>query len=177
MDATTLAQKLADLHHDSWGWCLACCRGDSHLAEDTLQQAYAKAVHGKLNFGGGSTLKTWWFGVLRFTALEIQRKTSRERAFTEKVRAEWQHWFGGRDEPDATSAPPPFEKILTQLATRQREVLELVFYQGMTIEEASRIMGVGLGSARTHYARGKHRLRQILEQTPSLTDADYEPTP
>jgi RNA polymerase sigma-70 factor (ECF subfamily) len=44
-------------------------------------------------------------------------------------------------------------------------VLHLVFYQDMTIEEASHILNISLGTARTHFARGKQQLRQLLAVT------------
>jgi RNA polymerase sigma-70 factor (ECF subfamily) len=50
-----------------------------------------------------------------------------------------------------------------RLSTRQGQVLHLVFYQDMTIEEAAAVMGTSVGTARTHYERGKKRLRRILE--------------
>ena len=46
---------------------------------------------------------------------------------------------------------------------RQAEVLHLVFYQDLTINEAAQIMDVGIGSARQHYERGKARLRTLLQ--------------
>jgi RNA polymerase sigma-70 factor (ECF subfamily) len=45
---------------------------------------------------------------------------------------------------------------------RQQDVLHLVFYQGLTVEEAAHVMAVSVGAARTHYARGKARLAELL---------------
>jgi RNA polymerase sigma-70 factor (ECF subfamily) len=153
-----VARELAALHASSFGWALACCGRDRAAASDVLQQAYWKVLEGKATFGGGSSLKTWFFGVIRITALE-HRRWSIARLF----------------EPD----PPPSVKqpdslrahkeiaerlsvALAALAPRQREVLHLVFYEEMTIEEAAKVMGISLGSARQHYDRGKKNLKEIL---------------
>jgi RNA polymerase sigma-70 factor (ECF subfamily) len=58
-----------------------------------------------------------------------------------------------------------FQQALARLAKRQQEVLHLVFYQDMSLQEASKVMGVSLGSARTHYERGKRNLRTRLEKS------------
>ncbi len=44
------------------------------------------------------------------------------------------------------------------------EVLHLVFYQGLTLEESAAVVGISAGSARTHYERGKARLRELLAE-------------
>ena len=53
-------------------------------------------------------------------------------------------------------------RALGTLPARQREVLDLVFFHEMTVEEAAEVMEVSTGTARTHYHRGKLRLLELL---------------
>jgi RNA polymerase sigma-70 factor (ECF subfamily) len=53
---------------------------------------------------------------------------------------------------------------LSDLSARQREVLELVFYHDLTLEDAAEIMQVSSGAAHRHYHRGKARLAALLSE-------------
>ncbi len=147
--------ELAAIHPACFGWALACCGRDRELAQDALQRAYLRILEGRARFNGGSSFRTFVFGVIRFAAREEMR-----------------FWRSPRRSEDAETLPDEdaeaserrglLLRALRQLSVRQREVLELVFYHGMTIEEAAEVMGVRVGSARTHYERGKARLRALL---------------
>ncbi len=171
MNADTLLNELASLHEESWGWVRGCCGGQAAEAEDVLQAAYGKAASGRLHHTpGASSLRTWWFGVLRITALEHRRQAARRSGLGTLAREHWQEWFGT---PTAPAFPVDeagtLRAVLATLPRRQQEVLQLVFYHDLTLDQAAAVMGVGLGSARTHYARAKDRMRTLLAANPHFS--------
>ena len=162
MDYTETLSHLEALHHDAFGWAVSCCAGDWHRGEDVLQVAYTKVLRGAVRFEGRSTFKTWWFGVIRLTALEEARRARRWLAFLDRWRAE--------PEMQETTAPMTDDlelailaNALRELSERQREVLHLTFYQRLSLSEAAEVMQVSVGSVRQHYERGKKRLREMLQ--------------
>lgn len=167
MTRDELETELSRHHAACVGWALACCSHDRSEAEDVLQTAYLKVLDGRAAFGRQAAFRTWLFGVIRMTAAEHRRRRMFRR-FLPLAPA--------RDAQVADGAPDPAESLarseisrsllsaLTGLSDRQREVLHLVFYQEMTIEDAAAVLGVSLGSARTHYERGKARLRERLRR-------------
>jgi len=170
MERAELERELEILHTECWGWALACCRRDSELAEDALQSAYLRVLSGRARFDGRSSVRTWVFGVIRVTAMEEQRH---RRSWTiRKARLETTIHVedpSARADANAESSEQSATLIsaMARLSPRQKEVLQLVFYHGMTIEDAAKVMNISIGSARTHYERGKKAL--------ALTLADSRP--
>jgi RNA polymerase sigma-70 factor (ECF subfamily) len=172
MNPDNLPEKLGAMQAQAFGWALHCCGGDPALAEDVLQAACVKVIAGQVKFTGGAQLKTWWFGVIRFSALEELR---RERGWRARLARLVRTVFPSGAETGDPRPHPALQLelddesarlrgLLAKLPARQAEVLHLVFYENLTIKEAARVMRVGLGSERTHYERGKRRLRKLLEQ-------------
>lgn len=167
MTPTELEAQLRWLHEESYGWALHCCGWDEPEAEDVLQTAYMKVVSGRASFEGRSAFKTWLFGVIRRTAQEFQRRAKRTERRAERFARDGLQLEASEDpEQELLQAERSRElkDALKQLSDRQREVLHLVFYQDLTIAEAAEVMEVGLGSARTHYERGKARMRALLKE-------------
>jgi RNA polymerase sigma factor (sigma-70 family) len=74
MNATDLQSELERLHASSFGWALFCCGQRKEEAEDVLHTAYMKVLEGRAKFEGRSSFRTWFFGVIRHTASEQQRR-------------------------------------------------------------------------------------------------------
>ena len=164
MDEVELRTQLERVHADCFGWAMACCDRDRDDAEEVLQTVYLTVLEGGARYDARSSFRTWLFGVIRRTAAGERRKAwLRGLLLTREARSV---------EPEALAAPDSeielesrrdgLRHALTQLSARQREVLVLVFYHDLTVEDAAAVMGVSVGSARTHYARGKARLAAML---------------
>ncbi len=174
MDESELRAQLEQFHPVSYGWALSCCASNPMEAEDILQTAYLKILDGRARFDGRATFKTWLFAVIRHTAADERRRG-------------WLRWArldGYRQERDGDLQPAVrgealeqtereklFREALAKLPRRQQEILHLVFYQDLTIEDAAGVMGVSLGSARTHYERGKHRLGEWLQHAEEFNES------
>ena len=126
-----------------------------------------RIITGKARFEGRSSFKTWVFGVIRRTAQEVSRRAQTERRRMIRLvtdELEDSSHEGPERELARAEAAQKLLYAMKRLSDRQREILHLVFYQDLTISEAAEVMGVSLGSARTHYQRGKGRLRDLLRE-------------
>ena len=169
MPRAELEPTLQQLHSASYAWAMACCGGDRHEAQEVLQITYLKVLEGRARFHGRSQFKTWLFGVIRRTSAERRRR----RVIRLGLLGRWgQQELGGSatDNPEHRVVQREqrewIGRCLASLSQRQREVLELVFYHDLTLKEAAEVMRVSIGSARTHYDRGKKALLEALTLEP-----------
>ena len=118
--------------------------------------------------GRSDEFRTWLFGVIRRPAAETRRRrVVREMAFSK--------WLRRTPAPSPASSPESvrqeteihqrLRRLLQKLSRRQRDLMHLVFYQEMTIEQAAGVLNITLGTARTHYKRGKAQLKKLLEES------------
>ena len=164
-DPSALARRLPEHHRAAHAWSRNCCRYDRGEAEEVLQMSYLKVIEGRARFDGRSTFRTWLFGVIRRTAADQRRR----RAVRELLVGRWSLEQEARDPIPPADADleraqqvTRLERALAALPRRQREILLLVFFHELTVDEAAVVMAIGVGSARQHYARGKEQLRRML---------------
>jgi RNA polymerase sigma factor (sigma-70 family) len=165
MDPRDLETQLAAVHPHAFLWAVRCCDGNRVEGEDVLHHAYVKVLDGRARFEGRSTFKTWIFAVIRRTAQEYSRRQWSERiglGWWWRDRTNDKGWVDRTDELASEETGNHLRVALGQLSKRQQMILHLVFYQDLTIQEAAEAAGLSLGTARTHYERGKARLRRLL---------------
>lgn len=166
MDDAELRTALEKHHRESYGWALSCCARSSVEAETVLQTVYLKVLTRRARFDGRASFRTWLFAVIRRTAADERRRQWLRRFRLDSYKVSVGR-TPGEESPDEaiyrSEVRALFRRALVELPRRQREVLQLVFYHDLSLAQAAEVMGVSLGSARTHYERGKQRLRRLME--------------
>jgi RNA polymerase sigma factor (sigma-70 family) len=155
MDKKQLGKLLEDLHREAYLWSRQCCNYNNELAREVLQVVYLKIFEGRAQYHEKSSFRTWLFSVIRYTALDSLKAAQGYVDLDEAMTL------------PADSTPEEemdYKDLLRQLPDQQAHVLLLAFYHGLTLEAISTVMGISVGTVRTHYERGKKRLKEIIEK-------------
>lgn len=161
-----LRVQLENSHSASYAWALSCCAYDRAQAEDVLQTAYLKVLQGKAVHDGRASFRTWLFSVIRNTAASQRRWSALRRLRLTTLQERVEQPVSRPDPAEAAlcgETSVHLRRALAALPRRQREVLHLVFYEDLSVAQDAVAIGVSVGSARTHYERGKKQLRRLME--------------
>ena len=130
--------------------------GDSHLADDLVQDTLERALTKFHLWRHGSDLRAWMFTIMHNVFIN-QLKARRELALDDAV------------EDGLQSAPQsdPLElrdldAALRRLPAEQREVLLLVGLEQLSYAEASQALNVPVGTVMSRLSRGRERLRALM---------------
>ena len=131
--------------------------GDRHLAEDAAQQAFAKAVVKLPQLKKRSKFASWIATICRNAATDLVRATGRlhpaENLF---VRA------AGSGQDDAAEA---VRQALGKLAAPAREVIFLRFYDGLSYDQISAVLGISEQAINGRLRRAKRRMAEYLRRS------------
>jgi RNA polymerase sigma-70 factor (ECF subfamily) len=140
--------------------------GDWGLAEDLVQTALIKTYLAWRRLDGVAAIEPYARTVLLHTAGRWWRR----------------RWRGERptavlpDRPVADAADVSVERdrvwrLILALPARQRAVLVLRFYEDLTEAQTARMLGVSVGTVKSHTARALATLRERLNGSPALDPA------
>jgi RNA polymerase sigma-70 factor, ECF subfamily len=102
--------------------------------------------------------RMWLFGVARKVLSTHRRSATRRTALADKLRLE----LAARPAaPDAT-AHVEVREAIASLPVRDREIIELVYWEGFSLEEVAGILSMRSATVRSRHARAKEKLRQVL---------------
>jgi RNA polymerase sigma factor (sigma-70 family) len=136
-------------------WARRLCDGDTHLADDLAQEAFIKAYKALSAFRGDSKFSTWLYRItFNIAANRWRNKKIQWCELDDNEDIELDH-----SEVDQYHAKKDLTAALKSLSPAQQMAISLCFDEGFSHEEAAQVMGVPLGTLKTHVNRGKQKLQ------------------
>lgn len=136
--------------------------GNASTAEEVLQDTMLAAWNGAARYEGRSRLIAWLLAIVRHHALNAIR---RKRLPTQGLdaAAELAAADAGPDEQlEQAACGDNMRKALARLSSEHREVIDLVFYQELTLAEVALVCRCPVGTVKSRLHHAKERLRDVL---------------
>lgn len=138
--------------------------GDRGDAEDVTQKVFVSAWRGRAGYDRRrSRLSTWLVGIARHCIADAHEARARrirsEEALLSLVEVTGDHV----DDTEATADRLLVADELARLEPEPRRVMELAFYEDLSHSQVADILGLPLGTVKSHIRRSLARLRSRLE--------------
>ena len=137
--------------------------GDRGLAEEVVQDVLTRVWRSASEFDPArATFRTWVYGIARNALIDVERRRS--------VRPPMAH---AEPSEDQTVGDEPIERAmqrwhvqeaLAQLKPEHRSVLDLVYFQGLTMSGAAERMGLPVGTVKSRCFYALENLRLALDE-------------
>jgi RNA polymerase sigma factor (sigma-70 family) len=140
---------------------------DSELIEDCIQELFLEIWKNRANLADIDNIKPYLLTAIRRKIIkQLDKNLKIKKLFSNNNEKEYKFEIIFSYETELINAQSDKEKIqqlqekLDRLPPRQKEILYLLFYQDMSYEEVSQIMGINYQSARNLVHRAIKMLRE-----------------
>ena len=150
--ALTGAQEVS--HHTPMLLRLACTRLENPAdAEDAVQEVFLKLLTACPAFRDAEHEKAWLIRTTLHRAADLRKAAARRNVPLEEALL--------------AAAPEPEDRLLAAvraLPEKYGTVIHLHYYEGYSLKEIGKLLGLPAATVGTRLARGRERLRQSLKE-------------
>jgi RNA polymerase sigma-70 factor (ECF subfamily) len=127
-------------------------------ADDLAQESLVKAWRNIAEFRGDSSFRTWMFRIAYRSFLSEIRRNEPDTTEIED------HHALGQDDHEGREFMEDFDAAMQRLSPAQRDAVHFSLQRGFSHPEIADIMGIPVGTVKTHVLRGRQRLQELLGQ-------------
>ena len=132
---------------------------NQQMAEDLLMETYIRTWKSAKNYRGHAKVLTWIIGIARnLTMNEFRNRKIREDDLHKDIRFSEKQFETCRN--NETSAI--LKDALNRLSLQHREVLDLLFLQGMRYEEIAVILDIPVNTVKSRIFYAKENLKHMF---------------
>ena len=134
--------------------------GNREEAEDLTQECFIRAMRYLPSYDEQRPFRSWLYTIATNLGADAGRRRKRSSSvFEETQRAGVAQSVGFVEALDRTER---LNNAVRQLAPRDAALVQMHYYEGMSIEDAAEVLGIAPGAAKTALCRARKRLRVIL---------------
>src|ERR1700751_5486163 len=133
---------------------------DSNRADDLVQDTLVRGIAKAHLWQAGTDIRPWVFTIMHNQYVKNIRRTMREQATIDVDQVA--STLEATTDPTASRQLSELERALGYLSKGQREVVLLVGLEGMSYDEAAKILRVPIGTVRSRLGRAREALRLLM---------------
>ena len=147
--------------------------GNSSDAMDLMQEVYLGVYRNLHRFRGDAKFSSWIFRIAHNKAVDMNRRkrlmTSSPKFSTEDEGDEFEKFPGKTDlEPENrlgnTEQNASVLKMLSELSSDQRSIVELKIFQSLTFDEIAELQDISANTAKTRFYSALKKLKVVSEE-------------
>jgi RNA polymerase sigma-70 factor (ECF subfamily) len=132
-------------------------RGDVAAADDLAQETFLRAYKNIRSFRGEAKFSTWLYRIA-YNCFREEARKRKELVGIDETQLE--------AEPDPNTVDPALKQDLMHalqlLPLHERSAVVLCCQNGLSHDEASRVLDIPLGTVKTNVLRGREKLKKML---------------
>jgi len=133
------------------------------LAEDLVSEVFLDVWRQARSFRGNSQVSTWLLAIARNKAFSALRRRVDEPLDDDTAAMIEDPADNPETALDRKDRSAIVQKCLAHLSSDHREVLDLVYYHGKSVDEIAEIVEIPVGTVKTRVFYARDRLRKQLE--------------
>ncbi|HYW34705.1 MAG TPA: sigma-70 family RNA polymerase sigma factor [Balneolaceae bacterium] len=170
-DGTAFGKIFKFYYQDLYGYGLKFCQKPD-MVKDCIQEVFANIGESRRRLGKVESVKAYLIVTLRRTLLKrLERRRTQETKMDEHVQRK-SFQLSPEDiiihEEIDQEQRHALKEALQTLPSRQKEVLFLRYFNGMSYNEIEQILSINYQSIRNHVYRATKRLKNILDKNDAL---------
>jgi RNA polymerase sigma-70 factor, ECF subfamily len=133
---------------------------DSNRADDLVQDTLVRGLAKAHLWQPGTDIRAWLFTIMHNQYVNNVRRAQREGAIVDVDQVA--STLVATADPTVSRQLSELDRALGQLSKGQREVVLLVGLEGMSYDEAAKILRVPIGTIRSRLGRAREALRLLM---------------
>jgi len=138
---------------------------DTEVAENLLQDVFLKAWRCRQQYDAAKgSMFTWLYNIIRNICIDYMRSKSykyyKASQLSDDISSLLPGMTGGSGNPDAIG----LRKLVEKLSKAEKQVIELMYFNGYTQKEIAQIMDTPLGTVKTRMSRAIRNLRNFFKK-------------